>query len=97
MKKILILSIALLVFAGALFAQQAVTQADDGPVMTAEGVVVDTEEIVIEVRSMAPVSGIYKSKSDTFMASGNYRFLLDDQIIEDKSELLLNKWLKESK
>jgi hypothetical protein len=98
MKKHLILILLAVSFACVLSAQQAVDSPQaGGPTMTRDGIVVDTEEIVIEVRSFAPVSGIYKAKQDTFMASGKYRFLLDDQTVKDKSELLLNKWLKESK
>ncbi len=97
MKKNLIILCALLLLASALLAQQANPQTTNQPRVNARGVYVDEDVIVIEVRSMAPISGIYKSKSDTFMASGKYRFILDDKIIEDNSELLLNKWLKESK
>jgi len=97
MKRYIIVTLFIVAISAGLWAQQAQPQDATGPTMTADGIVVDTEEIVIEVRSMAPVSGIYKSKQDTFMASGRYRFLMDDQTIKDKSELLLNKWLKESK
>jgi len=97
MNKTLIILSALLMFATVLLAQQADPQTTNQPTVNAQGVVVDTEEIVIDVKAMTPVSGIYKSKADTFMASGKYRFMLDDQTIEENSELLLNKWLKESK
>ncbi|MCB5253546.1 MAG: hypothetical protein RBR69_05040 [Candidatus Cloacimonadaceae bacterium] len=97
MKKNLIILCTLLMLTSVLLAQQANQQATNQPNVNAEGVFVDEDVIDIEVRSMAPVSGIYKSKADTFMASGKYRFMLDDKIIEDNSELLLNKWLKESK
>jgi hypothetical protein len=97
MNKTLIILSALLMFATVLLAQQADPQTTNQPTVNAQGVVVDTEEIVIDVKAMTPVSGIYKSKADTFMASGKYRFMLDDQTIEESSELLLNKWLKESK
>ncbi|MCB5270381.1 MAG: hypothetical protein LHW56_00890 [Candidatus Cloacimonetes bacterium] len=96
MKKNIIILCTLLLLASALFAQQA-QQTTIRPRVNTQGVYVDEDVIEIEVRSMAPVSGIYKSKSDTFMASGKYRFILDAKIIEDNSELLLNKWLKESK
>ncbi|MCB5261423.1 MAG: hypothetical protein LHW64_03970 [Candidatus Cloacimonetes bacterium] len=97
MKKNLIILATLLLLTSALFAQQATQQTTIQPRVNAQGVFVDEDVIVIEVRSMAPVSGIYKSKADTFMASGKYRFMIDDKIVEDNSELLLNKWLKESK
>lgn len=101
MNKHLTILFALLLFTTLLSAQQA-QQAEaettgQEPTMNAQGIVVDTEEIVIDVKAMTPLSGIYKSKADTFMASGKYRFMLDDKTIEQNSEQLLNKWLKESK
>ncbi len=97
MKKNLIILCTLLMLTPVLFAQQANPQTTNQPRVNTRGVFVDEDVIDIQIRSMAPVSGIYKSKADTFMASGKYRFILDDKIIEDNSELLLNKWLKESK
>ncbi|MDD3562883.1 MAG: hypothetical protein PHR32_04315 [Candidatus Cloacimonetes bacterium] len=97
MKKNLIILCTLLLLASALFAQQANPQTTNQPRVNARGVFVDEDIIEIKVRSMAPISGIYKSKSDTFMPSRKYRFILDDKIMKDNSELLLNKWLKESK
>jgi hypothetical protein len=58
---------------------------------------VETEAIEIRVDALAPISGIYKSKSDTFFVTGKYRFVLNDRIVQQHSEELLNKWLKESK
>lgn len=97
MKKNLIILSILLMLTSAVLAQQANPQPTNQPRVDTRGVFVDEDVIDIEIRSMAPVSGIYKSKADTFMASGKYRFILNDKIIEDNSEILLNKWLKESK
>nr|MDK2851256.1 hypothetical protein [Candidatus Cloacimonadota bacterium] len=98
MNKSMLMVILIISCAWVLSAQQSTDSPRPGePTMTADGIVVDTEEIVIEVRSFAPVSGIYKVKQDTFLPTGKYRFLLDEQTVKDKSELLLNKWLKESK
>ncbi len=95
MKKLLILLFAFTVMSGILLAQQAPMQ-----VQTTEDntvVIVDEEEIVIDVRALAPESGIYKAKSETYSINGKYRFVLNDQIVRENSEILLNKWLKESK
>ncbi|MCK9557245.1 MAG: hypothetical protein PHO85_00340 [Candidatus Cloacimonetes bacterium] len=97
MKKHLLMVIVLSLLAGVLLAQQANPQPTTGPIRNAEGILVDTEVIEIRVEAMAPVSGIYKSKSDTFQATGKYRFVIDDRIVQENSEILLNKWLKESK
>ena len=97
MKKHLLLIIVLSLLTGVLAAQQANPQQPSGPIRNAEWILVDTEVIEIRVDAMAPVSGIYKSKSDTFQPTGKYRFVLDDTIVRENSEILLNKWLKESK
>ncbi|MCD8479921.1 MAG: hypothetical protein LRZ88_06630 [Candidatus Cloacimonetes bacterium] len=95
MKKTLILLFVLVSLFGILLAQQTPMQIQTGRDNSV--VVVDEEEIVIDVRSLAPESGIYKAKSETYSTSGKYRFVLDDQIVRENSEILLNKWLKESK
>jgi hypothetical protein len=97
MKKVLFLLIALSTFSVALLAQQANPQPAPEPTINAEGVIVDTEVIEIRVDAMAPVSGFYKNKSDTFFVTGKYRFILNEEIVQENSEILLNKWLKESK
>ena len=61
------------------------------------GIYVEKEEIVINVTSMIPSSGFYKAKADTYQPTGKYRFVMDDKLMREKSEILLNKWLKESK
>lgn len=96
MKKIIILSLCLIVFGIALWAQEAPRPQ---PRAGFEGtqIIKDTEAIDIDVKAFMPESGIYKAKSETYSKSGKYRFLLNDQIIKDQSETILNKWLKESK
>jgi len=95
MKKVLILLCALIAFGGILFAQQAPMRVQTDEQNRA--VVIDDEEIIIDVKAFAPESGIYKAKSETYTISGKYRFVLNDQIVRENSEILLNKWLKESK
>ncbi|HHV37100.1 MAG TPA: hypothetical protein GXX77_04630 [Candidatus Cloacimonetes bacterium] len=68
-----------------------------GGYINEEGIYIEEEEIVIELRDMAPDSGIYKSKLDTFFMSYKYRMELTDECVEEYSEDLLNTWLKESK
>ncbi|MCB5260627.1 MAG: hypothetical protein PHY41_01790 [Candidatus Cloacimonetes bacterium] len=97
MKKTLFLLLLLSLFSTFLVAQQADSQPTPTPEPRIQGAIVDTEVIEINVNDMAPASGIYKSKSDTFFVTGKYRFVLDDKIVQENSELLLNKWLKESK
>ncbi|MCB5234556.1 MAG: hypothetical protein LHW60_04840 [Candidatus Cloacimonetes bacterium] len=90
-KSLLILLFALLGI-GFLSAQYT-----GGGYINAEGVYVEEEEFVIELRDMAPDSGIYKIKLDTFFMSYKYRMELTDECVEEYSEELLNTWLKESK
>lgn len=97
MKKTLFLLILLGLFSTVLMAQQANPQPAPRPTGNAPIVIVDTEAIEIRVDAFAPISGIYKAKSDTFFVTGKYRFVLNDQIVQQNSEELLNKWLKESK
>ncbi|MDD3578340.1 MAG: hypothetical protein PHS23_05025 [Candidatus Cloacimonetes bacterium] len=92
MKKMLFLLFAFIAISGILVAQQATTQGTN-----AGNIYIDEEEIVIDVKAFAPESGIYKAKSETYTISKKYRFVLDDQIVRENSEILLNKWLKESK
>ncbi|HOH98667.1 MAG TPA: hypothetical protein PL188_10225 [Candidatus Cloacimonadota bacterium] len=92
MNKNVLLSLILVLITGAILAQPANPPAPrTGPVF------VETEEIVIELKSMIPPTGIYQAKADTYIPSGQYSFALDDEFIREHSELLLNKWLKESK
>jgi len=97
MKKTLFLMILLSMFGVMLIAQQTNPQAAQEPRLGADGIYRDTQEIRIDVNAMAPVSGFYKIKADTFFVSGKYRFVLNDKIVQENSEVLLNKWLKESK
>ena len=90
MKKILILLCLFVCASAVLLAQEAQTQGNGN-------VYVDEEEIIIDVKALAPESGIYKAKSETYTLSGKYRFVLNDQIVRENSEIILNKWLKESK
>ncbi|HNQ43639.1 MAG TPA: hypothetical protein PKI59_04385 [Candidatus Cloacimonadota bacterium] len=92
MRKYVLLVATITLVAGIVYAQPATqTPAQGGTVF------VETEEIVIELKSMIPPTGIYQAKADTYIPSGQYRFSLDDEFIRENSELLLNKWLKESK
>ncbi|HQQ67300.1 MAG TPA: hypothetical protein PLX77_00590 [Candidatus Cloacimonadota bacterium] len=90
MKKILILLCLFVCASAVLLAQEAQPQGNGN-------VYIDEEEIIIDVKALAPESGIYKAKSETYTFSGKYRFVLNDQIVRENSEILLNKWLKESK
>lgn len=95
MKKLLILLCTFITVSGILSAQSTPMQVQTG--QNKPITVVDTEEIVIDVKALAPESGIYKAKSETYTISGKYRFALNDRIMRENSEILLNKWLKESK
>ncbi|MCB5295580.1 MAG: hypothetical protein RBQ67_04600 [Candidatus Cloacimonadaceae bacterium] len=97
MKKTLFVMTLLSAVGFGLYAQEATPQPAPPPRPLVQGVYVDTETIEIRVSDMAPASGIYKSKSDTFFVTGKYRFVMDDRIVQENSETLLNKWLKESK
>ncbi len=95
MNKTLILLCVLIALSSVLIAQQAPTQTQTG--RNNANLVIEAEEFVIDVKALAPASGIYKAKSETYLVSGKYRFVLNDQIMRENSEILLNKWLKESK
>lgn len=90
-KKILLIVLGL-VLIGILFAQERPSQ-----VKNAQGIVIDTEEIVIDPLTLAPVSGIYKDKADTFFNTFKFRLIFDEEKLKKDSNDLLNKWLKESK
>ena len=61
------------------------------------GQYVEKEELIIEVKSLIPPTGVFQVKSDTSQKSGEYKFSFSLEDIRKQSDILLNKWLKESK
>lgn len=95
MKKLL-LTLVVLTFGATVLLAQATPQppraGNDNTVLVRDDV-----EILINVTSKIPSSGFYRAKADTYQATGKYRFVMDDKLMRENSEMLLNKWLKESK
>lgn len=57
----------------------------------------ETQELIIELKSQIPDTDVFQDKSDTYNKAGLYGFTFDQESLEENSEILLNKWLKESK
>ena len=58
---------------------------------------VETQVITIEFKSQIPSSDVYQAKADTYQKAGEYKFNFNSETVKEQSEILLNKWLKESK
>lgn len=103
MKKTLIIIIALGLFGGVLFAQ---TTPVNTPPQTVRptvsgfqgvGQYVEKEVLIIEFKSMIPATDVFQDKSDTYQHSGKYDFHFTLESLKENSDILLNKWLKDSK
>jgi hypothetical protein len=58
---------------------------------------VEKEAITIELKALIPASDEFREKADTYQKAGEYNFTFDKESMRENSEILLNKWLKESK
>jgi len=58
---------------------------------------VEKTELVVEVKSLIPTTDVFQDKSDTYIPSGDYKFTYNLDQLRKNSDILLNKWLKESK
>ncbi len=98
MKKHLLLTIAVVLVCFALFAQTT-PPTNKQPVTGFTGVrqYVEQQELIIEVKSLIPASGVFQDKTNTYQKAGDYKFSFNLESIKEKSDILLNKWLKESK
>lgn len=90
-------SILILIFAALGLSFLSAQVAGEDYYIDAEGIYHDLVDITIDPMVLAPVSGIYKDKMDTFFMSYKYRMELTEEDVEEYSEELLNTWLKESK
>jgi hypothetical protein len=103
MKKYLLTFITLGLAFGLLLAQAIPAQTTPQPpkqnVSGFQGVkqYVDTQELIVEYKSMIPATGVFQDKSDTYQHAGKYNFNFNKQTLIENSDILLNKWLKESK
>lgn len=103
MKKYLLIVVVLGLAIGAIYAQATPTQTTprpaNQPVTGFQGVrqYVEQEELLIEIKSMIPATDVFQDKTDTYQHAGKYDFNFDLETIKTNSEILLNKWLKESK
>ncbi|MDY0152692.1 MAG: hypothetical protein RBS43_10505 [Candidatus Cloacimonas sp.] len=103
MKKTLIIIIALGLAGGILFAQAAPVNTPPNttkPTVSGfqgVGQYVEKEVLIIEFKSMIPATDVFQDKSDTYQHAGRYDFHFTLESLKEKSDILLNKWLKESK
>ncbi len=102
MKKLIIITIALLIFAGIIYAQAAPARTQTQPQQPVKGFenavkYVEQEEWEIEIKALIPPTGVFQDKTDTYQKAGEYKFSFTLQDIREQSDKLLNKWLKESK
>ncbi len=58
---------------------------------------VEKEVINIDLKALIPASDEFREKTDTYQKAGVYNFTFDKESMRENSEILLNKWLKESK
>ncbi|GAB1468531.1 hypothetical protein MASR2M64_12630 [Candidatus Cloacimonadota bacterium] len=58
---------------------------------------VEKEVLDINVKALIPASDEFREKSDTYQKAGEYNFTFNQESMRENSEILLNKWLKESK
>ncbi len=98
MNKYLLLIVTFGLVCFALFGQTAPAQTNQ-PVTGFSGVrqYVEQQELIIEVKSLIPASGVFQDKTNTYQKAGEYKFSFNLESIKEKSDILLNKWLKESK
>lgn len=98
MRKYLLLLTALIILSSALIAQAAPPRTNQ-PTEGFQGVrqYVEKEELIIEFKSLIPATDVFQDKTDTYQKAGEYKFDFDLESIREKSDILLNKWLKESK
>lgn len=100
MNKTYLIMATLLLMASIAFAQTATQTPPAQPQtkgFTGVSQYVEKEELVIEVKSLIPPTGIFQDKSDTYQKAGEYKFSFTIKDIQQNSDILLNKWLKESK
>ena len=101
MKKPLVIVLFLISWGAFLFAQAETTAPQQTPRTTTGFKAVDSykeeKEIIIEAKSLVPATGTFQDKTDTYQKSGDYRFTFDLDSLRETSNILLNKWLKESK
>ncbi|MDD2227985.1 MAG: hypothetical protein PHY48_01075 [Candidatus Cloacimonetes bacterium] len=58
---------------------------------------VEKEALNIDLKALIPASDEFREKSDTYHKAGEYNFTFNQESMRENSEILLNKWLKESK
>jgi len=58
---------------------------------------VEQQTMIIEVKSQIPDVDVFQDKSDTYQKAGDYGFTFNLETVKENSDILLNKWLKESK
>ncbi len=103
MKKHILILILMAVAMGVLFAQEAPAATEQpaaNPVVTPPRGVrqyTETQELIIELKSQIPDTDVFQDKSDTYNKAGYYGFTYNHESLVKNSEILLNKWLKESK
>ena len=102
MRPHVILMLILLIGAGIVWAQQAPAEPDRNPAPTTNpprGVrqYVEEQTLVIELKSQIPDVDVFQDKSDTYQKAGDYGFSFNLESLKENSDILINKWLKESK
>lgn len=100
MKKNILILILMTVSLGILVAQPATQTAPANPVVAPPRGVqqyTETQELIIDLKAQIPDTDVFQDKSDTYNKAGVYGFTFDKESLIENSEILLNKWLKESK
>ena len=102
MKKQLLLVFALGMLTLCLQAQTATQPTTQNPAQTPAGFrgvqsYVEKAELAIEAKSLIPDTAVFQDKTDTYVKSGEYKFSFSLESLRKNSDILLNKWLKESK
>lgn len=102
MRKQFLLVFAMGMLLSGLLAQTATQPTTQNPAPTPAGFrgvqsYVEKTEFTVEAKSLIPDTAVFQDKTDTYIKSGEYKFSFSLESLRKNSDILLNKWLKESK
>lgn len=105
MRPHLLLLLMLLILTGIVWGQTAPAAPDRNTPTTPTTITppkgvrqyVEQQELIIELKSQIPDLDVFQDKTDTYQKAGEYGFTFNLDTVTENSDILLNKWLKESK